>query len=181
MAKKGLEIGINFIIVVVLAVLILTLGTGFIQRLFAGVERIGTEVLDKAISDLKNNLARTDQKLGTTIGDKKLLSCGDPAEFAIVINNIEKNKACFSLDFLVAGDDQSPLGWIQSYIKARVIAPNSAKEFKIPIQAPINCARGDYVFLVDVGINKLVTDNEGCTKDIAFETYDDLQFIIRAE
>ncbi len=94
---KGLQ-AMEFVVVIVIAVLVLTLGTGFVQNLFAGISGIGEQVIGKSIEDLKITLQRSGDKLGVTITDVDVAKVGLKNKFTAMINNVETGDACFKLE-----------------------------------------------------------------------------------
>ena len=198
---KG-DVGIEFIIVIILAVLVLTLGTGFLQNIFKQVDVIGTQVTDKAINELINQLSNTKKEVGTTIGARKVIDRNQPAEFAVVINNGIQGSAkdsCFKVFLTIEDADRGIINrlgcadfstctklketeqWF-SFAPTKWLSSGKAEPSKVSVNIPAEADSGDYIFRAAVGINSKLTDFSQCNAQTqGFTQYGSEDFILQVK
>lgn len=110
---KGFQVGINFIVIIIIAVLILTLGITWVQNLFSEIGILTTDTLKIAKQKLIDQIKQGDSSLGITLNDQDNdgvpeiskrfdeISAVNPL---IVIKNTDKsNVRCYSIEIYLIG------------------------------------------------------------------------------
>lgn len=96
--RGAIQISIGFVVIIVLAVLILTLGIGWVRSLFTTITEITTQVTDIAKQNLIQNLRKGDDKVMLTIPDKIRQRRGVAGQFGVGIKNVDNEGHCFYID-----------------------------------------------------------------------------------
>ena len=163
--KKGIQMGIEFVIVIVIAVLILTLGTGFIRNLFKNINTIGITVTEQAIKDLSEDLKKDPNK-------KCILTTGDEATgkrdventFKVLVNNKDPQAGCYKLTFSASGTRPltEALGWIDTF-QTVWIGGGEVTDIPVLMRIPADSPTGKFLFQFETG--KLpVLDSTSCSR-----------------
>ncbi len=164
--KKGINIGIEFVIIIVIAVLILTLGTGFIRNLFKNINTIGIQVTEQAIQDLSDTLKKDPTKSCVlTTGDEASAKRDAENQFKILINNKGPGDACYKLSFRAVG--QRPLtqaiAWFD-YVQTIWIRAGDIRDIPIVMKVPPDTDIGKFQFEFKSGKSSLVKDSATCER-----------------
>ena len=96
-AKKGsLELSINAIVIIVLAMTLLGLGLGFIRNQFSSIGDIGTGVQEQIKSQILEDLRTGDKKLSFPTSEVKIPRRGNTV-IAMGIKNVESKPINFGI------------------------------------------------------------------------------------
>ncbi|MBI4163617.1 MAG: hypothetical protein HY512_02030 [Candidatus Aenigmarchaeota archaeon] len=97
---KGIEFGINFLVVIVLAVLILSLGIVFLQGIFKQITGIGDRTLGKADEILSQELDTGDKEILLNIPSVVDQPAGEQGKFLVGVKNQDRKRAglCYLSD-----------------------------------------------------------------------------------
>lgn len=96
-SMKGFEIGINFIVIIVVAVLILTLGITWIQGVFTSVSDMTTQITARAHENLMEDLRSGDAKMGYTVPNKVKMKRDVSGKFEVGLKNDGQEGRCYSV------------------------------------------------------------------------------------
>ncbi|MBI4141828.1 hypothetical protein HY484_02815 [Candidatus Woesearchaeota archaeon] len=95
--KKGLELPITAIIVLIIAITFLGLAVYFIKTLFTG----GTEILSGEMAKIKGELRKNMEESGESfifsVGDELEVSRGEPLKFYIGVRNTILSEKCYRI------------------------------------------------------------------------------------
>lgn len=165
--KKGIELSINFLVVIVLSFIILFFGARFIYNLAAEaseLEQITSEELDRKIGEL---LCGGSEKVCLGI-DRKIIKKGKLDIFELKIINILEEQ-----DFIIDITRPNPRGFtktgdpinadnLQWMPKTRTVSikANEEKTFGVGIEVPKDAKSGTYIFNVDIQATKLPAGEE---------------------
>jgi len=103
--KGAINLSISFVVVVVLAVLILSLGVMWIQGMFESIESLTTQVIAKAKTQLMNDITAGDSEIGITLPLVTKVSPGGGEELEIILKNKEFNARCYMIDIELVSVD----------------------------------------------------------------------------
>ncbi|MBS3135711.1 hypothetical protein J4401_02010 [Candidatus Woesearchaeota archaeon] len=109
-SKKGaLELSINSIVIIIIAMTVLGLGLAFVKNFFGGAGDIQQQVLDASKQDILDAMRRGDKKLSFP-GDRIDIEGGDEKVIVIGVKNVEPQDISFvvCLDEIV-GDVETPI------------------------------------------------------------------------
>src|SRR3989338_4282812 len=97
---RGIEFGINFLVVIVLAVLILSLGIVFLQGMFKQITGIGDRTLGKADEILSQDLDTQDKEILVNVPSVFDQPTGEQGKFMVGVKNKDRRKAglCYFAD-----------------------------------------------------------------------------------
>ena len=162
MDKKGIELSINFIVILIISIIIFSLGATFIYNLGSEateLQSMTTDELDRKIS----NLACEGSEKVCFGFDKKIIEKGKLGIFSLRITNI-----LASQDFEITVTRPSPCGYkkdnteiprdncndlmVKPALRTFRIEQNEEKDLAIGIQVPKKAVSGTYI--LDVYIKK---------------------------
>ncbi len=113
--KGAINLSISFVVVVVLAVLILSLGVMWIQGMFESIESLTTQVIAKAKTQLMNDITSGDRDIGVTLPSVTKVPPGGGEDLEIILKNKEFNARCYMIDIeLVSVDAAVSSGYFGS-------------------------------------------------------------------
>ncbi|MBI2651776.1 hypothetical protein HYX01_04855 [Candidatus Woesearchaeota archaeon] len=163
--KKGIELSLNFLVIIIIALVIFGFGIRFIYKLTSEADKLGsvtTEELDEKIGNL---FCQNAEKVCMPIS-KKTIQKGKFGVMGIKITNILDKKQDFSIQI----NPSSPAGYTknndaiqpseinkENKIKLKYrqspisIEKNGEEIIGIGIEIPKNAKSGTYIFNVDVG------------------------------
>lgn len=157
MDKKGIELSINFIVIIVIAVIVFFFGVRFIYNLASQameIEKLTSDELDARIGSL---LCEGSEKVCLGI-DRKVIKRGNFDVFGLKIINIVNSQ---NFDIIV--NRPSPGGYTKEGIpiqndnliwnpktRSAFLKRNEEKEFGIGIEVPKDAKSGIYIFDVKV-------------------------------
>jgi uncharacterized protein (UPF0333 family) len=108
MAKRGaINLSISFVVVVVLAVLILSLGVMWIQGMFESIESLTTQVIAKAKTQLMSDITSGDKDMGITLPSLTKVQPGGGQDLEVILKNTEFNARCYMIDIVLVSVDSS--------------------------------------------------------------------------
>ncbi len=103
--KGAINLSISFVVVVVLAVLILSLGVMWIQGMFESIESLTTQVIAKAKTQLMNDITSGKKEIGITLPSKTKVPPGGGEDLEIILKNKEYNSRCYMIDIELVSVD----------------------------------------------------------------------------
>lgn len=103
--KGAINLSISFVVVVVLAVLILSLGVMWIQGMFESIESLTTQVIAKAKTQLMNDITSGDREIGITLPSVTRVPPGGREDLEVILKNKEFNARCYMIDIELVGVD----------------------------------------------------------------------------
>ena len=172
--KKGIELSMNFVVMLIIAIVIFGFGIRFIYTLSSNandIKDISSKELDARVADL---LCSTSQKIciGT---DKKIiqkgkfdifgiriLNVGDAQDFDILIqrpspSGFTKQKQAISNDGLLAVPNERSERFLR----------NEERNFGVGVEVPSSALSGTYIF--DVRVQKANGEQYGSTQRLYVE------------
>ncbi len=154
MHKKGsLELSINAIVIVILAMTLLGLGLGFVRNMFSGITHTTDQVQDQMAEQILDDLRRGDKKLSFPAqkidlegGQEEIIAIGvkntDPAEldFEIMLfeivkdpdTNISDGNDVLSDPSLSTGDRKYAYFWDDT---GQILSPGESNVYGITLKA----------------------------------------------
>lgn len=198
---KGFEIGINFIVIIVVAVLILTLGITWIQGVFKSVGSMTDQITAKAHENLMNDLQSGNAKMGFTVPNSVVMKKEESGKFEVGVKNEMYEGKCFSVYAVLATVDQAVLSkygctsfssctglraevmrwfatqgtiWVNGQEVGNVI---------VDVKPPRNAPSGRFIFKINADYAPLVNGAKACdeyTGDFS-ERYESKQLEIKVE
>ena len=110
--KGAINLSISFVVVVVLAVLILSLGVMWIQGMFESIESLTTQVIAKARTQLMSDITGGNKDIGITLPSVTRVPPGGGQDLEIILKNKEFNARCYMIDIeLVSVDAAASSGY----------------------------------------------------------------------
>src|SRR3989338_4813865 len=94
--KAALELSINAIVIVILAMILLGLGVGFIRNMFSNIGDTTTQVQDQMREQILDDLRRGDKKLSFPSASIEL-EPGDEEVIVIGVKNVQSSSMDFTL------------------------------------------------------------------------------------
>ncbi|HLD41747.1 MAG TPA: hypothetical protein VJB06_01825 [archaeon] len=164
--KKGIAVGIEFVIIIVISVLILTLGTGFIRNLFKNINTIGIQVTEQAIQDLSEELKKDpNKKCVLTIGAEATAKRDVENTFKILLNNKGPGDACYKIGFRASGTRplNEAVGWIDT-VQTAWIKGGEIADLPVIMKIPPDADTGKFLFELKTGKNSLIQDSSTCER-----------------
>ena len=171
--RSSLQLSINAIVIIVLAMTLLGLGLGFVRKQFASIGGISGDVQSQIKEQILEDLRTGNKKLSATRelkvnrGESQLLGIGvknvvdDTLEFGIVVNCMREKTAgpegCEDMVGKVFYDDSM----------TNSLSPTEANVFTAEFSAP----RKTGTYLFEILVNRSVAGEEGQVNE-AFEVYD---------
>lgn len=145
MNKKGIELPISMIVILILSIMIFTFGTVMVFKFFKGATDASTQI-DKATQDQINNLLREGNDLVALPKSLATARVGQDATFALGIRNVEES-GMFNVILGFAGaytlDDQPIIkadkfvierDWLGSFKEQEKISIEKNKFTTIPLK-----------------------------------------------
>lgn len=106
MAGKGaIELSISFVVIVVIAVLILSLGIIWIQNIFGSITELTDQVIEKAKENLMSDITAGRREMGVTLPSLTKVTPGQGASLQMILKNTEVNQRCFYFAIKLVGVD----------------------------------------------------------------------------
>ncbi len=165
--KKGLELSVNFLVILIIAIVVFGFGLAFVSKFFAGAKEMKAQ-LDSETQKRIEYLLNTGEQLVMPVNTKTIQS-GKNAVFGIGILNILGNKTTFMINLrctlmLDKNDNAKPdseltkyckgvemsRGWLFSDSVIETVENNEQKIIPILISVPQGTPSGKYVFTVTV-------------------------------
>lgn len=103
--KGAINLSISFVVVVVLAVLILSLGIMWIRGMFESIEQLTIQVIAKAKTELMNDITAGKKDIGITLPSLTKVPPGGGQELEIILKNKEFNNRCYMIDIELVSVD----------------------------------------------------------------------------
>jgi hypothetical protein len=161
MNKKGFELSINFIVVLILSIAVFSGGLIFAKKIFSEAQQIKYE-LDKQTEENLESLLDSGARFDISTRSKET-EPGKVAIFGVGIINVQNSPAIFSVDIsciTAVGRDQRPLDsptltqctdWVAATgLTSISLDRNQKKIIPIGILPPKGTPRGTYGFSVSV-------------------------------
>ncbi|MBN1502962.1 hypothetical protein JW930_05450 [Candidatus Woesearchaeota archaeon] len=157
MQKKGLELSINFIVMLILAIVIFSFGLVFVAKILSETDRqIG--LLPEA-EELALDACLNEQNLVCLPNNKKELEPGKSHVFGLAVQNYAGESKEFSVlvELSLAidneGNEITPIDaaeWTFQSHEPFMLANNEQMKLTIPFTIPIHAEQGEYAFNVNV-------------------------------
>lgn len=159
MVKKGaIQLSVNFVVTLILAIVVLLLGVSFVKYFFIEAS-VTSENLDRQTIDQLENLMAAGKQVAIPFSAKTIRS-GSVGVFALgILNNLGETKT-FQIDvsFSKAYDNDNeeiipssdPDEWVVPKTRQESIGNNKDRKFPIAIKAPKETLKGTYIFNVQV-------------------------------
>lgn len=157
-SKKGIQLSINFLVIVILSIVMLTLGILLVQTFFGKTEEIKRD-LDVQTKDKIAELL-TYGEITALPYSKKTVSGGDQALFGLGVLNVDReNYKTFYVDIVPSKfvtkrneveDNPDVEDWLLYDDETFNLAPHESKQVSILVTPPSNARIGTYIFNVQV-------------------------------
>ena len=161
MNKKGsLELSINAIVIIVLALTLLGLGLTFIRGVFSDITDTSSGIQDQVKEQILEDLRTGNKKLSFPVTEMKIRS-GDDEIIALGIKNLEDSDDSFSINIAITKnvtDAQSKLLTTENFRfdpGPHAIEAGEAQVFPVKITTERGTNKGDYLF------SMTITDSAG--------------------
>ena len=153
--KKGsLEISIQAIVIVVLAMTILGLGIGFTKSIFQKITGSTEDISDQVRQKVVEDLVQGDKRLSFP-KTEVIVERGSSSVLTIGIMNKEDTKLVYTLTFTLkrspAGATGTPENWFQ-FDKTRAYELSATKSDvrNVRLQVPSDAKEGSYFYLFEI-------------------------------
>jgi len=159
--KKGIELSVNFMVVVILSVVMLSLGLILIKQFFSKADDIKGTIEDATEKDMEDILTQ-DDTVAVPI-NRRVIERGKSDFFNLYVLNILGNTQTFDVtisfnkaydefnqEITVNEDETHPDAWLY-YVDSFQLENNQAKKLKILVNVPKEVEIGEYIFNVNVG------------------------------
>ena len=123
--KGAINLSIGFVVVVVLAVLILSLGIMWIRGMFESIESLTVQVIAKAKTELMNDITAGKKDIGITLPSKTQVPPGGGQDLEIILKNNEFNTRCYMIDVELTNVD-----WVASSSYFNKISFGSSRAYR---------------------------------------------------
>jgi hypothetical protein len=156
--KKGVELSLNFLVMLVIAIVIFGLGVRFIYNLAAEATQLKQTTIDELDKKIGNLLCESTDKVCIGV-ERKVIEKGKFDVFGVKVLNIFKNEAQFLVEVSRPttpgyAPNKDPILDDKLYWKHReeplLIEKNGEKEVAIGIEVPSDATSGTYIFDVRV-------------------------------
>ncbi|MEE9524982.1 MAG: hypothetical protein V3V78_00050 [Candidatus Woesearchaeota archaeon] len=173
MNKKAVELSINFLVVVILSIVILTSGLLIVKRYFGTAEDIKAQLDEQTIAHIEELLDEGDPV--AIASKRKVISGGESAIFGLGIFNINDDTQNFKVDIkfskLIERDQTivetvtpNPETWLL-YEDEVTLGFNDKATISIRIEVPKTASQGTYIYNVNVCYGPCTGQNRyGLTK-----------------
>ena len=156
MKKKGVELGINFFVLLIISLIVFIFGVGFVYKLYSST--IDTqEGVDKGFEKMMEEVFCS-SSLRVCIGtDTKRVGRGEFGVFTIKVVNVGESQA-----YTVIAEGASPPGYgagdkpldgtlsLVNPTKEKIIEKYEESLFEIAVEVPKSARSGKYIFNVKV-------------------------------
>lgn len=156
--KAAIELSVNFIVVIILSLVIVSSGIYVISKFFTESEKLQGTIQDATESEIESLLAPGQQV--AIIKNRKSISGGNNDYFNLIVLNIRGEKTDFNVDITfnkaydssnneisILADDAEK--WLH-YISDFSLDNNKAKKLSIFVAVDKSAKKGEYIFDVDV-------------------------------
>lgn len=114
-SKGAINLSIGFVVVVVLAVLILSLGIMWIQGMFGSITGLTDQVIAKAKTQLMSDITSGKKDMGVTIPALTKVPPSGGGDLEIILKNKDFNARCYMFDIeLVSVDSTVSSGYFNA-------------------------------------------------------------------
>ncbi len=162
MNKKGFEIGVNFLVVMILSIAILGMGFYMFNTLFEKTTYLQDSMTDSSKREI-DSLLDTGEPVSIP-RNARMIKAGDSEIFGLGIRN-EGNNA----NFKVFADGS---GLTTKYDASEITLRAGARTYvPIMVEVPVSKPRGSYVVDVEVCWNEGQTGDESCTVNSNMKRY----------
>jgi hypothetical protein len=166
--KKALELSVNALVTIIIAIVILSLGIVFLRNFFKGAGQLKANIDEQTESQIASLLAEG-EPVAVPV-NRKTVSAGKHTTFGIGILNIiqDSPETTFNVDIRFSGaydrlnnridtatlsqgvSRLDPSEWLLYDEEPFVLAANDQKIMPILIRVAENAVPGTYIFTVDV-------------------------------
>ncbi len=155
--RASLEISIQAIVIVVLAMTLLGLGLGFIRSMFKGISGVQEQVTEDVRAKIGRQLIETDEKLAFPRSEISIKR-GDSAIIEVGINNKGNSPLDYKMFFEVISSSppnlprlSDSINWLQYSADKTYTLPAADFDVRqIRISVPKNADQGSYFFNFDI-------------------------------
>lgn len=157
MNNKGIELSINFLVVIIISIVMLGLGILLIRNFFGTVEEIRTELDAQTDSELTTLLQ--EGQMVAIARTRKTIEPGKAGIYGLGILNIYKEKKTFEINIespTPAGYDSQNQGINQDtstwllYQKTITLEPAEQGKIGIRVEPSKGITKGEYIFNVEI-------------------------------
>ncbi|MFH1456405.1 MAG: hypothetical protein ABIF40_05665 [archaeon] len=154
--KKGaLELSMNTIVVMVIAVTILTLGLKFVYDMFADIGEQQKQIQEATEEEIREMFGQSDDPLAL-LTTSITLEQGENADLVVAIRNIGSGSGTFSYDIVLdnyPGDESTALDWIIWTTGDSELTSGKTWSDAISIDVPNSATLGTYRFTITLNCN----------------------------
>ncbi len=158
--KKGIELSLNFIVILIISIILFGFGVRFISMLFSGAKDLTQMTLEEIDRLIGNLICEGSDRVCIGI-DHKTIRKKDLDVFGVKIINILEDQ-----DFTIEIGPSDPLGYMKDGTeidisnnpnlivnpasRSATIKKNEEKDFGIGVQVPANAVPGTYILNVEI-------------------------------
>jgi len=165
MNKRGIELSVNFLVVIIVAIVMFIMGITLFYTVFNKANDYEKQISDQMRRRIESLLSQG--KIIAIPDTQKEIERGDTNSFAIGVSNELKINSEFFLEvrndsFIDENDVEGHFfldGWNLQYNEFGLIQKDNYKANLILISVPKNVAKGTYIFNVYVCNNTVNTNN----------------------
>ncbi len=151
--KASLEISIQAIVIVVLAMTLLGLGLGFIKKQFGGLERTTLDVTTQVRNQITDQLVSGDKKMALSTNSIEI-NKGSTEDIVIGIQNKDNDIINYKINFepVTGPDGIITFGdnWFQFDKEPKKLNPTESNIRKVRLLIPTDTKSGSYLLKVQI-------------------------------
>ena len=157
--KKAIELSINFLIVIILSIVMLTLGIALITNFFTTTEEVRQELDTQTIAELSSLLEQG--QLSAIAFNRQKIPAGESGIFVLGILNANTENTFFRVEIVFSGaytgDNQqinieNAENWLL-YSNNITLGPQEKGSIPINVKVPEGIQKGTYIYTVKVNQN----------------------------
>jgi hypothetical protein len=157
MNRKGIELSINFIVIIIISIAIFGMGLYFVSTIFIGADKMTTIISEQEETQLEKRLMTGREKVVIPV-ETKTIKRGETTVFGIGIFNTEGDTKTYSIEVTkgpMYKEDRSieltPTPGLQTEDPVdQTIKNNEYKIAKLTVKAPPQADKGRYQLNVQV-------------------------------
>ena len=169
MKKKAMELSINFIVILILSIVMLTSGILLLQRFIGSTQDLHRELDTQTINELERLLGTG--QMTVIAFNNKAIKPGDSEIFGLGILNVKRTTEDFKVEVKASGaytpanqkiniDPGYQESWLLYHGEAR-LEPDETTKIGIMVIPPRDATQGRYIYTVEI---KAGQENYGVEK-----------------